>query len=71
MKAAAIALLLTTLPGFGGATHIVGTWVSCDLKAPWKSASLSVDLNGKGYRWTAEWGSPYAAGGNAHLKMAS
>lgn len=68
MKAAAIALLLVMLPAFGRATDAVGAWVSCDPKAPWEYSLLSVDAEGKGYRWTAEWGSPYAAGGNAQLK---
>jgi hypothetical protein len=68
MKAAAIGLVLAMLPSFGRATHIVGAWVSCNPKAPWAYSLLSVDPDGKGYRWTAEWGAPYAAGGNAHLK---
>ena len=67
MKAAATVLLLAMLPAFGHATDIVGAWVSCDPKAPWMYALLSVDIEGKGHRWTAEWGSPYAASGVAYL----
>lgn len=47
------------------AADLSGTWVSCDLKSPWAYSLLSVDREGADYRWTAEWGAPYAAGGTA------
>ena len=66
MKAAAIAVLLLVCPVFGSATALEGAWLSCTAKAPW--TLLSVERDGEHYRWTAEWGAPYAASGLSHLK---
>jgi hypothetical protein len=67
MKTRAVALVLAMAPAYGAA-DFAGAWVACDPKTPWAYSLLSVDLEGKSYRWTAEWGSAYAAGGNVHLR---
>ena len=66
MKVAAIAVLLLACPVFGSANALEGAWLSCTSKAPW--TLLSVERDGEHYRWTAEWGAPYAASGHAQLR---
>ena len=68
MKTTAAALLLAMLPAFARAADLSGAWISCDPASPWGYTLLSVDHEGAGYRWTAEWGSSYAASGAADLK---
>ncbi|WP_168173456.1 hypothetical protein [Polaromonas sp. A23] len=60
-----IVVLFAIFPTFVGAADLSGTWVSCDPRAPWSYAVLSVDREGSAYRWLAEWGSPYSASGTA------
>lgn len=66
MKTAAISVLLLVCPVFGSATALEGAWLSCPAKAPW--TLLSVERDGERYRWTAEWGAPYAASGLSQLR---
>jgi len=68
MRATATALLLAILPALAGAADLSGAWVACDPASSWGHTLLSVDREGGGYRWTAEWGSSYAANGVADLK---
>lgn len=58
-------VLFLLCPVLAGAVNLSGTWLSCNPGAPWRYTVLSVDREGSGYRWLAEWGSPYAASGSA------
>jgi hypothetical protein len=68
MKTTAAALLLAILPALARAADLSGAWIACDPASPWGHTLLSVNREGGSYRWTAEWGSSYAAGGAADLK---
>lgn len=68
MKATLALLAVALHPALAGAADLSGAWVSCDPKSPWAYVLLSVDQDGAGYRWTSEWGAPYAADGPARLE---
>ncbi len=66
MKALAGIFLALCHLALSASEHLSGTWIACYPNAPWAYTLLSVDKDGNGYRWLAEWGQPYTASGAAH-----
>jgi len=69
MRTYTIALLLAASVSSPKAADFAGLWFSCapDRQAPDPFVLLEIKRAGAGYRWLAEWGSPYSANGTGSV----